>query len=237
MTSWPVHPVNPGLRLRTTGVMPSLAPALEAEVSRLWAAALERLPLFNGRVFTADGIGPDTVDGHWTEYRRVVAQMANPALRSVLGVRSLAVCGVLHGPDGVAVGRRDPASAYQAGLWQLPPAGSVDATATVPGGADWQAALLGELREELGIDPSEIYGLRPLCIVEHPSGVLDLGVGIGTSLDATAIRRRHQIAPHREEYDRLLVVPPEQVAERVAAAGGTLVPSADIFLRQAGLAA
>ena len=74
-------------------------------------------------------ITPRLISGHLTEYRRVVAQMELPGLFAELGVRSFAVCGVLHCAGGVVVGRRHRAAIYQAGMWQLPPAGSVDAAA------------------------------------------------------------------------------------------------------------
>ena len=212
--------------------MPALSPALDAAVERHWATACARRPLFNGRVFSADVIGEEIIEGHWTEYRRVVAQMAEPGLRSALFVRSLAVCGVVCGPDGVAVGRREARSAYQQGLWQMPPAGSVDQGAAEDGGASWQTALMAELREELGMGAEHVLGLRPLCVVEHPTGVLDLGVRIDTGLGREALLRCHAAAPD-QEYDRMLVVPPGELAARVAAEGGVPVPSAAHFLRLA----
>src|SRR4051812_3898994 len=102
--------------------MPPLPAALEATVELHWQSACRDRKLFNGQVFCVDRIGPEVIEGHWTEYRRAVAQMADPALREKLRVRSLAVCGVLRCRDGVAVGRREAASVYHAGLWQLPPA-------------------------------------------------------------------------------------------------------------------
>ena len=212
--------------------MPGLPAALDAEVERHWAAACARRPLFNGRVFSADVIGAGVIEGHWTEYRRVVAQMADPGLRAMLGVRSLAVCGVVHGPDGVAVGRREARSAYQQGLWQMPPAGSVDQGAADEGGASWQAALMAELQEEMGMGAAHVLGMRPLCVVEHPTGVLDLGVRIDTGLGRDALLRCHAAAPD-QEYDRMLVVPPGEVLARVAAEGGVPVPSMRPFLERA----
>ena len=95
---------------------------------------------------------PRLVTGHLTEYRRVVAQMERPELFAELGVRSFAVCGVLRCAGGVVVGRRHRAANYQAGMWQLAPAGSVDAGAVGEDGAvDLRRQLFGELREELGL--------------------------------------------------------------------------------------
>ena len=123
------------LVVRVARAMPELPAALDREVERLWQAASQRVAaggagrMFNGRVFSADTITPHLVTGHLTEFRRVVAQMERPELFAELGVRSLAVCGVLRCAGGVVVGRRHRAAIYQAGMWQLPPAGSVDAGA------------------------------------------------------------------------------------------------------------
>ncbi|MBV8911744.1 MAG: NUDIX domain-containing protein, partial [Acetobacteraceae bacterium] len=152
--------VAPDLRLQASGDMEPLDPTLEAEVEHLWQAAKRDRKLFNGRVFCADRIEPARLEGHWTEYRRAVAQIAKPALWPRLRIRSLAVCGVLRCRDGVALGRREARSVYQAGEWQLPPAGSVDASAAEPGGVSWQRALLGELHEEVGIAKEAVHSLR-----------------------------------------------------------------------------
>src|ERR1700736_3072236 len=122
------------VEVRVVRAMPELSPDTDAVVEELWQAACQRGAaggagrLFNGRVFSADTITPHLVTGHLTEFRRIVAQMERPGLLS-LGVRPLAVCGVLRCADGVVVGRRHQAAIYQAGMWQLPPAGSVDAGA------------------------------------------------------------------------------------------------------------
>ncbi|HYZ64068.1 MAG TPA: hypothetical protein VE650_16590 [Acetobacteraceae bacterium] len=226
---WPVLDVSPDLRLCVTRDMPALDPALDAEVERLWTRARAARPLFNGQVFCADRITPERIDGHWTEYRRAVAQMVDPALKDALRIRSLAVCGALCGPDGVLAGLRDTNAVYQAGEWQLPPAGSVDSGAAEPGGASWRRALLAELEEELGIGADRVTGLRPLCLVHHPSGVLDLGIRIDTDLGGAEILAAHRDSGNAE-YERLLIAPAAELPGRIAALGGRLVPSGHAFL-------
>lgn len=211
--------------------MPPLDPVLDAVVERHWQAACAQHPLFNGWVFCADRYDAASLDGHWTEYRRVVAQMADPALRAALGVRSLAVCGALCCPDGVVVGRREAGSVYQPGLWQLPPAGSVDQGCARDGGADLRAALLTELREELGLTADIVEAIRPLCLVEHPTGVLDLGMQVTTALPGAAILAAHQ-AHGNGEYAELAVVPASGMKAWVAARGGAAAPTLHALLRR-----
>ena len=202
---------------------------MDARVEAHWAAAAAGRALFNGRVFCADGVSSAVLQGHWTEYRRIVAQMAEPALFETLRIRSVAVCGVLCCPDGIVVGRREGGSVYQPGLWQLPPAGSIDHGAAIPGGADWRHAILAELQEELGMPPDAAAALRPFRLVQHPTGVLDMGIRIDTPMSATEIMARHRTLGDGE-YDRLRILPQDGLLDAIQAEGGALVPAAALFL-------
>jgi hypothetical protein len=244
-----VHEVAADVAVRVGRVMPTLSPATELAVERLWQAASRRVAvggaglLFNGRVFSADTITPHLVTGHLTEFRRIVAQMERPGLfadppikpEDKPLVRPLAVCGVLRCADGVVVGQRHPAAIYQAGMWQLPPAGSVDASAVGDDGVvDLRRQLLDELQEELGLSPGTVGEPRPLCIVEHPgSHVSDLGLALTTSLTAEAVLAAHR-AGGNAEYHELRVVPEARLAAFLAEAGKILVPPAREFLIRAG---
>ena len=200
-----VHEVAADVVVRVTRAMPALPAAVDREVERLWQAASRRVAaggagrMFNGRVFSADAITPRLITGHLTEYRRVVAQMERPELFAELGVRSFAVCGVLRCAGGVVVGRRHRAAIYQAGMWQLAPAGSVDAGAVADDGmVDLRRQLLDELQEELGLPPDAVGEPRPLCVVEHPgSHVSDLGLALVTRLSAEAVLAAHRAGETR----------------------------------------
>ena len=241
------HPVEPGLIVRITRAMPPLSQALEARIERLWSAAAARVEaggagrLFNGRVFSIDSIAPDLITGHLTEYRRLVAQSEEHGLFEDLGIRSLAACGVLVCADtgtggGVAIGRRPAAAVYQPGQWQLCPAGSVDAGARGDDDTmDYRGQLLTEIQEELGLDPSVIGPITPLCVVEHPgSHVSDLGMAVSTTLSAAAVLEAH--GRHGNgEYDPLRIVPVAELPAFIRWAGSALVSPAPLFLRRAGL--
>ncbi len=243
MGGFAVHEVTPDVVVRVARDMPELSPAVDREVERLWQAACHRVAtdgggrMFNGRVFSADGITPRLVIGHLTEYRRAVAQIERPELFAELGVRSLAVCGVLRCRDGVAVGQRHRGAVYEAGMWQLPPAGSVDASAVAEDGTvDLRRQLLSELQEELGLPSDAVDEPRPICIVEHSgSHVLDFGFVLVTKLSGEAVLAAHQTRGNAE-YEQVRVVPEAGVAAFLAETGeGGSVPSAREFLIRAGL--
>ncbi|HEY3846356.1 MAG TPA: hypothetical protein VGL95_04515 [Acetobacteraceae bacterium] len=242
MDGFVVHELMPGLRVQVTRPMPDLPPALDAEVERLWRIACARVAaggagaLFNGRVFSADAIAPDVITGHLAEFRRIVAQMERTELYEELAVRPLAVCGVLRCADGVVFGRRHAGAIYQADMWQLPPAGSVDAHGVAADGlVTLGRQLLAELREELGLTPDNVDAPVPLCVVEHPgSHVSDLGMALRSRLDGVAIRAAHARCGNGE-YPTLRIVAVEDLPDFLAEAGDTMVPPAPIFLERAGL--
>jgi hypothetical protein len=244
MAGWTIHDIADP-RLYVTRPMPALPAPLEAAIDRLWDAAQARTggALFNGRVFSADVITRHLVCGHWTEFRRIVAQMARPDLHAALGIRPLAVGGVLHGPDGVVFGRRPARAVYQAGEWQLPPAGSLDPTALRAGGrVDFVAQVLAELREEVGLEAADIDDIRPLAIVEHAraghgSHVLDLGIGLRTRLAAAEIQARHAAHGNGEYAPPLTIIPVAGLPAFLAAGGPLVNLQAPVFLRHLGLIA
>ena len=238
MQGFTVHEVSPTLEITVQREAPRLPSALEAEIDRLWQSAQERLSgaLFNGRVFSADTVTAQHIAGHFTEFRRIVAQMARSELYAELGLRPLAVNGIVRLSNGILLGRRSPRTAYQAGMWQLPPAGSIDlGAADTNGRIDLTAQLLKELAEETGITAERSAVGAPLCIVEHPrSHVLDIGIPLVISLDGeTALTRHRNLA--NGEYDPLQVIPEAELAARLSALGSALVPSARLFLTRLGL--
>ncbi|MBV9756825.1 MAG: hypothetical protein JO047_07205 [Alphaproteobacteria bacterium] len=234
LEEWQVYPVAADVRARLVDEAPLLPAGLDADVEALWEAAQVRTrgALFNGRVFSADALTPSLLSGHLTEFRRIVAQMDRPDLHAALGVRPLAVCGVVCCHDGVVLGRRPGRAVYQAGMWQLPPAGSVDAAAVqADGWIDLRGQLFRELQEELGLPRNSIAEVRPLCLVEHPgSHVLDLGFWLRTELSGAAV-----LAHARDgngEYEDLEVVPFAALTARLDRLGDELVPPARLFLYQ-----
>jgi 8-oxo-dGTP pyrophosphatase MutT (NUDIX family) len=235
---WQVHDIVPGVRLRIVRAMPDLSVALNIEIDRLWAAAQARMggTLFNGRVFSADVIAVDLLAGHWTEFRRIVAQVDCPDLFAELDLRPVAVNGIVHGPDGVVFGRRPAGAVYQPGQWQLPPAGSVDNGAARPDGAvDVLAAVLAELREELGLPPDAVCASQPLAIVEHAgSHVLDLGIALRTALTAAQIQTAHATAGNAE-YAGLEVIAIADLPGFLAGVASDLTPQTLVFLARMGV--
>ncbi len=226
---WPTFPVHPRLDVRVIGVMPPVDPALDAAIETCWQAACIDRPLFNGRVFSADHVAPDLIEGHWTEYRRLVAAWADPAIFDALRPRALAVCGLLRCPEGIVLGRRSLDVAYLAGFWQAPPAGSLDPRSAEGTEVSPLRALIYELREELGLETDELSEPpRPLCLVEHSKrGVLDLAYALRTTLPFTAIAELHRMRGDGE-YTALIAAAEIDVE---AATDGLLSPATQALLQ------
>ncbi len=234
--TWAAAAIAADLTVQVTRDMPPLPPSVEAIVARSWRTAQADNPaLFNGRIFSADHLSPHRIEGHWTEYRRALAQMNDPTLAPLLDLRPLAVCGVLlcwrDGQPAVLIGKRAPGTSYQQGLWQFPPAGSVDPKSGDPDGlVSPQQALLTELGEEVGLPPDCVRTITPLCVVEHPdTRVTDLGFALHTDLTAETVLAAQATCSDRE-YTDIHVLGLDQAREQLAAWGDAAVPSAALFL-------
>ena len=195
--------------------MPALPPALETEVATIWQDERRTRPrLFNGTVFSADHVSAAGIEGHWTEYRRALAQLRAPALFDALRIRALAVTGLLECADGIVLARREAGSVYQPGTWQSPPAGSVERR---PGGQgasdvgdviDLAAQILEECEEELGLPAHDLAVRRAVLAIEHPgSRIVDVGMTLRTAQRFGAIEAAWRGRGNRE-YDRLALLTP-----------------------------
>ncbi|WP_215746635.1 hypothetical protein [Gluconobacter sp. P1C6_b] len=206
---WPVTPLNPDLVVRVGRSMPALSPEIEARVMSHWDAALAEYPnLYNGRVFCADVIGPDIINGHWSEYRRVLAQMREPDLYGPQMLRPLAVVGLLRTRDGIVIGQRSEHSIYLPGYWQGAPAGNVESR---EGEAEINLAaqLLAECHEELGLTDTDCQVGACLLACEHPqTHIVDVGMDIAITVDFETLQERcHRLG--NAEYQALRLIQPD----------------------------
>ncbi len=211
--------------------MTELPPDLEARIAWLWIAErAERPGLFNGRVFCADRIAPDRIEGHWTEYRRVLAQLRHPELFDRLRIRALAVNGLIECADGLILGRRHAKAIYLPGFWQSPPAGNVEMRNGLES-IDLTGQLLAELDEELGLQPVEVEGIRAVAAIEHAdTHVVDVGYLLRTPLPFASIEARRSTAGN-DEYDALRLVAPDDVPRLLSGREPMLLPSARILMQ------
>lgn len=222
------------MRVIATHRAPALEVGLELTVATIWAAELQQRPdLFNGVIFSADSITPELITGHWTEYRRLVAQLRSPDLHAALGVRSLAVTGLLHGPFGVLLGKRERRAIYHAGWWQLPPAGSVDRGAALADHTiDLRRQLLAEAEQELGLSAEHIGASVAICAVEHArTHVVDVGLAAEMTLPLPQIEARHRLS-RDAEYQALTMVSLDDLAAWLEVVAERLVPSTPVFLQR-----
>lgn len=199
---------------------------LEVEVEQLWQAEQARRgkALFNGKIFSAVEITPDTIHGRIVEYRHLIAQRAKPELFEALNVRPVAVSGLFECADGVVFGRRSGTMTQDAGLWELCPSGGLDTNKAAAGGkVDYCAQILTELQEEIGISPDAVTEIRPFCLVDDlDSHVIDIGIALRSRLSANEVIAIHRAAATKE-YDELLILPHDEVAQFVEGKRGQLV--------------
>lgn len=228
---WPILPLLPSCFVRVMPHKPAHDSAIQDEIERIWADACRAIPsLFNGCVFSATRITSGCIDGYWTEYKSVLAQMKKPELSPILRLQPLAVIGLLETPEGFVLGRRHPSSLYQGNFWQSPPAGSIEKRGTTHH-VDLKEQLLAEAEEELGLTADLLEIGAPRLVARHPgTRILDIGMPLKTHCSFQQVKACWHASTNRE-YDQLALVPHKHRAEWLA--HHDILPTSRALLEQA----
>ncbi|MXP65964.1 hypothetical protein E0493_21690 [Roseomonas sp. M0104] len=234
LAGWQHAPLDSTLEIHCHDAPPPVPPDLQPLLEAHWQAAQEKAGgrLFDGPVFTLTSVSPARLEGAFVRYKALVAQTREPALFARLGLRALSVCGVLECADGIVLGRRGGGATYQPGMWQLPPAGSVDASARQGTRIDARAQILSELEEEVGLSAAEVEAATPFCLVVHPgTHYHDLGIRLRTPLRGEQVLARQEKVTHRE-YLELRILPHQDLPGFLDGLAGQVVPTTRILLQR-----
>ncbi|BCI67106.1 phosphohydrolase [Acetobacter aceti] len=211
LLGWRCEELRPDVRVIVNESEPALTPDVEQRVQTIWDDSRAHRPtLFNGRIFCMERITPDCIEGYWTEYRRALAQMADPTIFGDTPLHQLAVCGLLRCADGIILGRRHPSSLYLGGFWQSPPAGTFEMREK---GQPLSLAhqILAEAEEELGLTSQDVSAGAPRLAVTHSrTAIVDIGIPLMTSLSFAVVREKWLSGANRE-YDQLTVITDDQI--------------------------
>src|SRR5579859_3764895 len=234
------YPVDRALVVTAEARLPPLDADLEHRVEEMWRQEQTKrgTSLFNGAILSVVSHSPERIEVGITEYRRFLAQRRDPTLFGKLGVRPLAVSGLMRCRDGVVLGRRSNASTQDAGRWELVPSGGVDARAV---GADGAVSLIGqlmvELREETGCPAAAVTSAEPFLLVEDSgSQVIDIGIDLVLDLDAASVLAAHRSGA-TDEYALLRIVPDSELTTFVSQARPPVVEVSRALLEARGLLA
>ncbi|MEO0387831.1 MAG: hypothetical protein AAF281_09920 [Pseudomonadota bacterium] len=170
-----------------------LPPALARAVDRHWQQATAAAPLWDGPLYTLIDATPARLLIRRAAYRHLIAARAGVRL----GLRPLAVTGLLFCPDGLVLGRRSDRVAADPRVWEPVPAGGLARPDPVE-------QIFEELTEELGLSPSDIGAPSALGLVTA-RGVSDVVFRLETTLAAGRIEAAFQ-ALTAPEHDAVEIV-------------------------------
>jgi 8-oxo-dGTP pyrophosphatase MutT (NUDIX family) len=198
-------------------------------VASVWDAEQAKAQgrLVNGTIYSLVEFGADRLVVRACEYRAMLAQRRDPNLQ--LGIRPLAVTGVLLCADGLVLGRRSNKVATDAGHWEPSPAGGVSQPDTL-------AQLFEELDEELSLKPDAIARVQICGLLEdQATQVFDLIYLLSTPLSEHEIIAAQRQAS--EEYDELKIVPLNELATFIRDPSQPVINALQPMLSLAGLLA
>lgn len=149
-------------------------PAIET----VWETEQSRRPLFNGPALSFVRLHGGKIEALTTDYKTYLAQRQLPDLAATLGIRLLAVSGVVCREGAVLIGLRSATVTQDPGRWECVPSGGLSQP-------DLGRQLLEELQEEWGLAPSGVANWKPFALVEDvEAGVLDIGLQVDLAAGA-----------------------------------------------------
>lgn len=178
------------------------------EVEKVWTESCQTAPhLHDDPIFMAHWSEPPLFRVSFESYKLVIAMRRIPGLAQELGIRPLAVTGILTCADGIVFGRRSMNVSQGPGLWDLAPSGGL--TVRTDGLPDPIGQIRSEMVEETGISEAEI--LDPVGWIEdRDAGVICFIVPLRCPYTIAEIRS----FPRSEEYSELIASPnPRQFVE------------------------
>lgn len=147
----------PPLDFRYSGEDLEVPPELCGRIDELWLQEqLARPSVHEGTLLSVQNVRDGLVTVCRCSYRHFVACQRNEMIRRRLGIRALAVSGIVvvraAGDRLVLIGRRSPDVTQYPGAWELIPSGGVEwERVDHDGGVDVLGALFDELEQEAGI--------------------------------------------------------------------------------------
>ena len=199
-----LHPLGDDVSLEIVPA-PPIDTTTNDLIHALWAReqAGRTKPMFDGKLFSLIERNGSILRGCFVNYSAFVAQRVQPALRDVLGIRMLAVSGLLRCPDGIVFGQRANHVLQDPEHWELVPSGGIDGTPLDP-----RTKLLEELAEETGCPASAITRNRVFALAEDDeAGAFEICIELETGLSGSELTRLHA-ATGQIEYTALAIVPP-----------------------------
>jgi len=229
------HDLSPNFTIRVQGDAESLDDSIGPKVEALWLEQSQDgdACLVNRRIFSLVDWSPSVLNGHFTEYKRYVAQSLHPMLYEFLRIRPLAVTGCLNCKDGIVFGLRGPDVWQYPNTWELVPSGSIDCTAQVTKELiNPVFQILKELSEEVGISiPTESVTTNCFLIEDQRSRVVDLVFSLNSDLSAEQVCDAHA-AKASDEYVRLEIVPVNSLPAVIAGNRLTIADASVVILQR-----
>lgn len=217
---------------------PPPPPEITARIDRIWTDERERRgpSLRNGRLLSIRQTDDAGFEVWETQYKWWIAQRQAPDLFPEIGIRPLAVTAFTHLLDAVVFARRSSEVTQDAGMWEIPPSGSVDPRRFPNGNKiDIAGQLLSELSAELNIAPSLVLAIQPFAVMEDTvENVVDIVFDLRLAPDRAEVERLFHIRAGRE-YTELDIWPFCDLHENLERRRGQMSPGAVAILRQRGM--
>lgn len=199
---------------------------IEELVDAIWQKESQKSNLFNGCILAVEkyniSLKQLCIEAKTVEYKKFLANHLNPSLE--LHIKPIAVSGILIDNEGqTLIAQRGAVTEYP-NLWELAPAGSIDAPDEEGGVIDFYTQIKKELHEETGIEEAYIDTITPFALIyDTAHQVYDICLELRINTPLIQILNRNS-----KEYQDFEIIPLTNVLPQLFSRKST--PTAKAFI-------
>lgn len=177
----------------------ALSDALNERIEKIWSDEVQQFGAmrFNGKILNFIECTPDSVKGHFIEYKWLVAERRDHEIEDELQIIPVGVSGLIRCGDLILAGKRSNAVAEYPGMWEFVPAGGITPRYVIGEQVDYQLQLLEELEEETGISRHLVKALHPfLLVLDEERKILDICIEL--EVDSSILTKEFPVGEYSE---------------------------------------
>ncbi len=199
-----VESVSEKLQLTYQESTLALSPDAEAQIDRIWKSECEKKPeLFNGQILCVKSYARDAVSLTSRDFKYLLAQHKDSTLYEQIQLINLGVTGIVIAENKFVFGKRSDRVTHDPLKWELVPAGTFDKKfVKSPQKVDWQAQILEELFEEVGVHEHHAETVRAFGMIRGlTQSFIDLAIEIKLRISVRELEDLITKRPSREYID------------------------------------
>lgn len=194
--------LNSGIKVEVIERDKDIDQGVRKEVDRIWSeeSKNKEKTLFNEKILSMIKFDGKTMTSEYVDYKYAIAQLINPDLSKKIKIQPVGITAITVANNHFLIGKRSCRVAVYPGKYEFAPAGTISPHVLKGAEVDLKRQLLIELREEVGIDPTQVIEAIPTLLIKDPKlGYVEVCYRIEVEPSAMSLT-----SFSKEEYEEMM---------------------------------